>query len=193
MRSLSYQPGTPHSAGGMLSPALLTVSTLSRHKDTSGACCRRNWKGSRPGLPLQSDTPGLRHGVPSECTREHMPRLRGQRTPARPMAARGPPLATPSLPRAGPDSAPGPPQVLPRQTTSPQEPTLERGSAGVRGAKTCPCFAPFAFSLSGLDSVQRGLCQFKAGWRRCGPSTLCKALPHIRVKTTCHQSCLATS
>lgn len=99
----------------------------------------------------------------------------------------------PHPPHAGPDSTPGPPQVLPRQTTSPQEPTLERGSAGVRGAKTCPCFAPFAFSLSGLNSVQRGLCQFKAGWRRCGPSTLCKALPHFRVKTTCHQSCLATS
>lgn len=49
MRSLSYRPSTPHSAGGMLSPALLTVSTLSRHKDTSGACCRRKWKGSRPG------------------------------------------------------------------------------------------------------------------------------------------------
>lgn len=120
MRSLSYQPGTPHSAGGMLSPALLTVSTLSRHKDTSGACCRRNWKGSRPGLPLQSDTPGLRHGVPSECTREHMPRLRGQRTPARPMAARGPPLATPSPPVRDPT----PPQVLPR--SSPDRPQVRK-------------------------------------------------------------------
>lgn len=90
---------------------------------------------------------------------------------------------------------PTPPQVLPR--SSPDRPQVRknphwnvapRACVGLKPAR----FAPFAFSLSGLDSVQRGLCRFKAGWRRCGPSTLCKALPHFRVKT-CHQSCLATS